>query len=281
MKAITWFSTLSLSIFIGCAGIADRMQSTDRKMIDEPPYYRDFGNKPVPPKASIRFLPIGETEESEWWSPSLSPLMTEMDKWTRQSNGFPLTEFDRLPDLESPAIRFGARTFIEERDQDDEDTSIDTDETLLLVRQPSARWKRLWQDSLNTRGDYVVMIQLGLSAYPVHQKDWKGNKQVLLGSGYAMDVPWLTSMDEPAPVVHVVGALLAPEGHIIRAGAEGFFSKNPGGLLGLIGWNRWIDDKDIDTILTTHRRKDLPDEPLAWKAAVRELVGRLTMKSTL
>jgi hypothetical protein len=281
MKAITWISTLLLSILIGCAGIADRMQSTDRKFIDEPPYYREFGNKPIPPKASIRFLPMGVKEENEWWSPSLLPLMTEMDKWIRQSDWFPSTAFDQLPHQEAPEISFGARAFIEEHDPEDEDTSIDSDQSLLLVRQPSARWRRLWQDSLNTQGNYVVMIHLGLSAYPVNQKDWKGNKEVLLGSGYAMDVPWLTSMDEPAPVVHVVGALLAPDGHIVRAGAEGFFSKNPGGLLGLIGWNRWIDDKDIDTILTTHRRKDFPDEPLAWKTAVRELVGRLTMNSNL
>ena len=88
-------------------------------------------------------------------------------------------------------------------------------------------------------------------------------------------VPWLTSLDTPAHVLQITGALVGRDGRAIRIGAEGLFARRTPLLVSSIGAQAQLSDDDVERVRTL-RRDELPGRPLAWQAAIRELVRQLT-----
>jgi hypothetical protein len=147
----------------------------------------------------------------------------------------------------------------------------------LAVGRPSASWVE-WAAAAADRAQASAVLVLTLEAgqYWTREKGrFGGRKAVELGTGYSQVVPWLTSLDTPAHVLQVTGALVGCDGRAIRIGADGLFARRTGVLIGSLGAQTLLTDEDVDRVRTL-RRDELPGRPLVWQAAIRNLVAELT-----
>jgi hypothetical protein len=146
----------------------------------------------------------------------------------------------------------------------------------LAVGRPSESWVapvRSALDRTGTHGTLVITLEVG--QYWTRQRDVLGRKEVRLGHGYDVPVPWLTSLDRPVSVLQLTGALVGRDGRAVRIGAEGLVARRTSLLLSSAGAQALIGDEDVES-LRTRRREDLPGRPLVWQAALRNLVAELT-----
>ncbi len=139
---------------------------------------------------------------------------------------------------------------------------------------PAAWRKRAGARAAAAGAGYVLFVALERSDYPVAQKNLKGEKAVELGTGHAVAVPWLTSLDQPAEVVHFTGALYRADGRFVRAGAEAFFAVRTPFRESALGVQRTMSPADLESAFAA-RREDLPGAPEAWAVALRDLVAGL------
>lgn len=146
----------------------------------------------------------------------------------------------------------------------------------LAVARPSSSWIE-WAGSAaaDAGAERVLVITLETGNYWPRQRNLLGSKVVELGAGHTVDVPWLTSLDDPVSVLQLTGALVGPDGRAIRIGAEGLIARRTNLLLSAVGAQTLIRDEDVESVLTA-RRDDLPGRPLVWQAALRNLVDQLT-----
>lgn len=171
--------------------------------------------------------------------------------------------------------------YVGDRDQGDFMTTSSSEEEtssmMLHYTDPSYKWRDKIKAQCRAKGiTHVLVIQVGRGAYRIRQKDWKGGKELVLGTGYKVPVKWLTSLDDPIEVVHFTGALMDSTGHILRAGAEGILSAKSASLLeSAIGLGRAVSDKKMNKLTQGVRRKDLAGKPLAYEVALQNLVGNL------
>jgi hypothetical protein len=171
-----------------------------------------------------------------------------------------------------PDVRFGC-----ERIPGDEcaDPDLRTPHRLSVGR-PSAAWTA-WADSLAEAAgaEHVLVVTLEVGNYLPDQRNLRGDKQVLLGSGHAQDVRWLTALDRPVSVLQVTGALMERGGLATRIAAEGLTARTTHVVLAGLGAQALITDADVERVLTA-RRDDLPGAPLLWQVALDSLVAALT-----
>jgi hypothetical protein len=180
-----------------------------------------------------------------------------------------------------PDVHFGCA-----RDPSDEDceSGRGADEgdrrMRLAVGRPSADWVA-WAAAAADRAQAagVLVLTLEVGQYWVRQKGrFGGRKTVELGTDHSQTVPWLTSLDTPAQVLQLTGALIGPDGQAIRVGAEGLFARRTGPLASSIGAQELLTDEDVERV-RTRRRDELPGRPLIWQAALKNLVAELTGRS--
>lgn len=146
----------------------------------------------------------------------------------------------------------------------------------LAVGRPSETWVvpvRRSLDRAGAAGTLVITLEVG--QYWTRQKDFLGRKEVRLGDGYDVPVPWLTSLDQPVSVLQLTGALVGRDGRAVRIGAEGLVARRTSLLVSSVGGQALIRDEDVES-LRTKRRDDLPGRPLVWQEALRSLVAELT-----
>jgi hypothetical protein len=176
-----------------------------------------------------------------------------------------------------PDVHFGcARHPGDEECEEARSTSSDPP-LRLAVGQPSRAWIE-WAAAAADRAQAssVLVITLEVGQYWVRQKGrFGGRKVVELGTEHSQPVPWLTSLDTPAQVLQLTGALIDRDGSAIRIGAEGLFARRTGVLVTSIGAQELLTDEDVQRVRTT-RRDELPGRPLVWQAALRKLVAELT-----
>jgi hypothetical protein len=147
----------------------------------------------------------------------------------------------------------------------------------LAVGRPSTGWIE-WAAAAADRASAQAILVLSLETgqYWTRQHGiFAGRKSVELGTDYSQPVPWLTSLDTPAHVLQITGALIGRDGRAIRIGAEGLFARRTNVLLSSVGAQAQLTDEDIERVRTL-RRDELPGRPLAWQAAIRTLVRELT-----
>ena len=150
----------------------------------------------------------------------------------------------------------------------------------LSVGRPSQDWIAWLTSALDsTRADDALVITLELGQYLPRRKGFGLDKEVELGTGYAVPIPRLTSLENPLAVVQLTGALVGRDGRAIRIGAEGMIAKRTNIVLSSMGVQSLISDEDLER-LRTLRREDLPGQPLVWQAALRTLVAQLTGRGT-
>ena len=216
------FLILLVNLF-ACASIMRNMQSTTQKEIDETPYFRNFSKKMMPSKAVVKMFPATLDQKKDWLAPSLKPLLKEINQFLDTNEWVTMIDPVEITHKGEPEFAFGDESVFFSKDETDKNKSNSS--MLLIVTQPSKVWQEKWQAAIGGKADYTIIVSLGISAYRINQKNWKGSKEIQIGTGYSVNLPWLTSMDDPIPVLQLTGALLDKNGKIIRAGAEGFFVK--------------------------------------------------------
>jgi hypothetical protein len=146
----------------------------------------------------------------------------------------------------------------------------------LAVGRPSRGWVSSTQATLDSAGmRHTLVLTLEVGQYWPHQRNWRGDKEVRLGTGYDAPVPWLTALDAPVSVLQLTGALVDREGRAVRIGAEGLLARRTNLLLTSLGVQRLISDEDVEQ-LRAARRDDLPGSPRVWEVALVQLVAELT-----
>jgi hypothetical protein len=147
--------------------------------------------------------------------------------------------------------------------------------TKLAVGRPSEDWVAWARTALDSTGaDRMLVVTVEIGNYLPRQRNLGGAKEIELGTGYAVPLPWLTSLDTPVSVLQLTGALVGRDGKAIRIGAEGVLARRTNLTLSAIGAQALLTDGDVDQARAA-RRDDLPGKPLVWQVALRNLVGQL------
>jgi hypothetical protein len=154
--------------------------------------------------------------------------------------------------------------------------------TALYITEPSKQWKNDVERVLDTaNAEHVLIINLIITELHM-RSDWRGRKQVPLGTGYTLKQPWLSDLDTALGVVALSGAVYDRKGKLIRAGVEGIAAAKPqfwqNALLKTFLKGKFSEVGDVDdpyAVLHEYRRTDLPGEPPAWQIALHNLVAQL------
>ena len=282
-------ATLAVALFAtACATAGSTYQSgVGDKTVEDPPYYA--GATVTPGKARFGHVPItyqaGAVNPTNF-DPSSDPgapvaqLLENMNAFLdslgatvpiRPSGAVPGTPID----VYFGCPRAGGLHDCEERDNSGLLGRTRTYMSL-LVRRPSANWTA-WLADESQRADVpaTLVITIEVSDYLLKQRGIRGTKELELGTGYSMNLPWLTSLETPVSVLQLTGALVAPDGRAIRIGAEGMMPRRTAIVASAIEAQALIRDKDVNALLTA-TRDDLPGEPLVWQVALRNMVAQLT-----
>ena len=182
----------------------------------------------------------------------------------------------------APDVRFGCVTV--SGASDDECETRDNGGALgrghqplkLAVGRASPGWTESLQRSLTQAGaSRALVVTLEVGQMLLRQTGLRGNKELELGTGHTARLPWLTALETPVSVLQLTGALVGRDGKAIRIGAEAFQAKRTPFLVSSMGAQALLLDEDVAEA-RTRRREDLPDQPLAWRVALRHLVSQLT-----
>ncbi len=180
-----------------------------------------------------------------------------------------------------PDVRFGCIT---EMDLPGEDCAERGDSALgragqrmkLAVGRPSAQWIGFAGEAMDAGGvKHVLVLTLEVGQYLMKQKGILGRKSVELGTAHEVDLPWMTSLETPVTVLQLTGALMDRNGQAVRVGAEGILAKRTRLLVSSMRAQELLSDEDVAAV-RSRRREDLAGQPLAWREAMRQLVGQLT-----
>ena len=286
----TTFHVAAFASFVlatACATAGSTYQSgVGDKMIEHPPYYAGAGVANL----SMRYghLPItyqqGAVNPANF-DPSakeglpVSLLLEEMNAYL-DSLGV-TTRIQTAADAPGTPIDvyFGCpRSGMTDCEERDNSSVLGRTRThmSLLVRRPSADWTAWMSNAAQGAGvPATLVITLEVSDYLTKQRGILGTKEVELGTGYTVKLPWLTSVETPVGVLQLTGALVGSDGKAIRIGAEGMLARRTALVASAINAQRMIVDKDVND-LRTAERDDLEGNPLVWKVALRNLVAQLT-----
>ena len=281
-----------LALSAGCAttgatfgsGVGDRQ-------LERPPYYAGTGvpstalpvaRMPIAYQRGAGQAPMFEPEGGS--GSAIARLLDEMNAYLDSLGGTVRVEVAATPRGTPPDVMFGCNTDASgECTTDDASAGVMTrsgPSMRLAVGRPSTSWIESLAPALDAAGaQSALVITLEIGQYWTRQKSIRGDKAVDLGTDYSQDVPWLTSLDAPVQVLQLTGALVGRDGRAIRIGAEGLFARRTGLVASGFGMQSLLRDEDVEHVRTLVR-EDLPGRPLAWKVALRTLVGELTGRRT-
>jgi len=117
----------------------------------------------------------------------------------------------------------------------------------------------------------VLAIQLGFSEQWVRQTMWKGSKAIEIGTGRAMPVRWLTSLDDPVQVLQLTGAVLTSSSKVLRVGVEGLLARRTGMTASVLGAQEVLTEEELAAL---GGRPASGGDPV-WRSALRDLVRGL------
>jgi hypothetical protein len=273
-----------LAFVVGaCATTGATFQSgVAPKSFDRPPFYAGVASAGGPRR--VAHLPVRYqrgAEQAAIFEPRgggaapVAQLIAEMNRYLDSLRVSVLVV--GVPETGTPPdTRFGCTTDAAGDCAEEGEISGSNRELHLSIGRPSAEWSTWLAAALDsTQANDALVITLELGHYWPRQKGLSLSKEVLLGTGYAVSVPWLTSLEKPVAVVQLTGALVARNGRALRIGAEGLMAKRTNIGLSSLGVQSLISDDDIEQ-LRTLRRDDLPGQPLVWQTALRTLVIQLT-----
>lgn len=146
---------------------------------------------------------------------------------------------------------------------------------VMHVRRPSAAWQQAMAGLLAREGaTHAILVSLGVSQYPKGREGAFG-KKVVLGTGHEEPVRFLTAEDKLLEVLQLTGVLVNAQGRVVKAGAEGILARDTPFAAQVFDVEKTLDDRTLQAVLTTERRKDLPGEPMKWQLALDNLLWQL------
>jgi hypothetical protein len=254
---------------------------------ERPPYRAGTG---VPAGAVIARLPIGyqrgatqpaSFEPSAAGGTPMAALLAEMNAYADSLGVSALSGGAALggtpPDVQFGCVPGAAGDCADPAEPGAAVRSSDTEQPRmrLAVGRPSSDWTAATAAALARSGaGHALVLTVEGGQYWVTKRGWANRKSLELGTGYSVQLPWLTSLDAPVNVLQITGALIDRDGKAVRIGAEGLLAKRTGLVMSGVGMQTLVTDTDIEA-LRTMRRDDLPGRPLVWKAAVKALVDDL------
>lgn len=272
---------LLVALCSACATTGATFRSgVGEKTLAHPPWFAGQ-IAPVDP-ASIAHYPVAyqpEPTQPPVFDPegkersAVAALLVEMNQFLDSLRGGPA--LDRLPPPNAvpPDVRFGciSDAFGDCLEAGDAAPGGGPQAMRIAVGRPSQAWID-WTAALRARENvtHVLVLTLELSNYLVRQHGVMGDKEVELGDGYTVNLPWLTSLETPVAVVQLTGALVGPDGRAVRIGAEGLLAKHTRLLVSSLGDHESISLDDLARVREL-RRADLPGNPLVWQVALQSL----------
>lgn len=263
-------------VLLGLLAAVPASPATSRGNFDRPPFYEGRIKAKTPPavhsQVTYRYEP-GSLDPTPKRSSTLGAILdslnAEIDR-LGMTRPLPLDKGTRG----APDVAFGVRRGgVDAQGMPLTPDDIDHREPrrmCFVVEGPS----KAWRDSVRAVGGdtirAIVTVQLGFGEYWVRQKDAKGNKRIDLGVGRGMEVPWLTSLDDPVQVLQLTGALVSPEGRVMRVGAEGLTARRTGTTASMAGAQEALTDNDLRGVTEA-----APGADPVWRTALRELVTSL------
>lgn len=146
----------------------------------------------------------------------------------------------------------------------------------LAVGRPSAEWTQwIGEVARERNADAVLVLTLEVGQYLPVQSGVRGSKRVPLGRDHEVSLPWLTSLETPVPVLQLTGALVRPDGKVVRIAAEGIAARRTPLAISALRGQSLFGDEDVRAA-HARRREELPGQPLAWEVALRTVVAELT-----
>lgn len=286
-------AVLALVFLTGCAALKN-FRSTQEVILGEvpPPYYHGKVKQKI---KNVGHLPVAmdirlkESLMNEDVATAVEPFLEEINGNLESLEiTIPIGSLN-LPAKEAPDIYIGNLQGIDfpgpiYTEEDLKAKYIDPEggNIVIYANGPSNKWKeKLIPIAKEKNIDHFLYITIGTSEYFPNQKNWKGSKEITLGTGYKLPLKWLTSLNDPITVIQFSGILLNANGKIIRSGAEGFLAMPNSFLESTFGATKLFSDDDIENGLKFKRREDLPGKPLAWKIALNNLVANLLNKNNL
>jgi hypothetical protein len=270
------FLFLGLALVVSSLSPGTAQGATTRGTFDQPPYYD--GRLPAAPEHPAH-VPVAFRDEVASLDPTpakskalaalLHSLQAEFAR-TGVTRALPVAAT-----LEGrPDVRFGVRRGGTGPDgMPRSATEIDPGEPRRMtfeVEGPSKAWKQGVAAAMGDSVSVVVSVQLGFDELWVRQKDWKGNKTIAIGTGRAVPVAWLTSLDDPVQVLQLTGAAVDREGKVRRVGAEGLAARRTGMGASVAGLQETLTEDDLRSILGAS-----PGEEPVWRVALRQLITSL------
>jgi len=282
-------------LLTGCAttgatfgsGVGDRL-------LEHPPYYAGAAAiAAAPAESRIGRVPITYQRgaaQSEIFDPrgdAGSPMRALLDEMNAflDSLGAPARVTNAMATNNSvmvpPDVRFGCAT---QSGIPDDDCAARGDSALgrkgqtmhLAVGRPSAEWAAWSRDAMRADSlSRLLVITLEVGHYLPRQRGLVGSKEVELGTGHTVGLPWLTSLETPVSVLQFTGALIDSTGRAQRIGAEGIYARRTRLGISALGAQELIGDEDIQRVREA-RREELPGQPLTWRVALVQLVEGLT-----
>ena len=272
----------------GCAstGVTFRSGVGDAYPL-HPPYY---AGKPVTAGQPVGYFPIvfqrGARQEETFDPKSdantpLGALVADMNRFVDSLRvakplAANLVAPGTPPDVDFGCIRTASPYDCDERDASGALSGGDRRNLRLAVGRPSDDWTQWAARAMaGTEVPNALVITVEISDYYIQQKGLVGRKEVELGTGYTVSLPWMTGLDTPVNVLQLTGALMDSTGSAVRIGAEGLVARRTGIIAGSFGAQRVVTNDDVEQ-LRSARRTDLPGQPLVWQVALRNLLAELT-----
>jgi hypothetical protein len=286
---------LVAGLLAGCASTGSTFDSgVGDRLLEAPPYYA--GRLVGAGSLRVAHLPVAYQRggsQPSFLDPRDSPgsaiavLLEEMNAHLASLGAsVPLGVPAPLPGT-PPDVRFGCDPRpIDECDPRSFATGMrEKTRMRLAVGRPSSSWVEALGGALDAAGaDAALVLTLEVDQYWAHQRDLRGRKEVRLGTDHVVDLPWLTSLDQPVQVLQLTGALVGSDGRAIRIGAEGLVARRTRLLLSAFDVQELIRDEDVARL-----REPFPGDRAApsgaqrpvWQAALEAMVAELTGASAL
>lgn len=265
----------ALSASMPTAGRTDRLKGA--------PFYKLYNKKAAVANAAIGHFALGTDRTSALEfsfagrEQALQPLVAAMNAyldslgWSKSLAGEALLEkgapYVYVGSAEGEAAPPAAAM---QRQEHDKYSPMRID-----IQDPSAAWRApLPELAGGQQVDYLLLLKLGFSEYPISDKGMFG-KKVLLGTGYEQSVKFLSAEDRPLEVLQVTGILLDREGKVVAAGAEGIIAKDTPFWAQVLEVKEGSGNAALQQLVHDERRTDLAGRPLKWQAALNNLMAHL------
>jgi hypothetical protein len=294
-------TTLLLAVTAACASTGATFRSgVGDTFLEHPPWYGGSFVEAAGERPRMGHLPVayqrGATH-ADFFDPTggpsspVSALLTEMNDFldslaTATGLSVRLVEGRRASAVAPtsmgtpPDVQFGCRTddgtpFGDCAERDEGALGRNRQPMRLAVGRPSPEWITWMGGVMQAQGvERALVLTLEVGQYLPRQRGLLGRKEVELGTGHTVSIPWLTSLETPVTVLQLTGALMGADGKAIRIGSEGFHARRTRLLVSAVGGQEVLTNDDV-TAARTARRDDMPGAPLAWQVALRHLVARL------